>query len=45
MRKVLSRPGTPPAPLLPGTYYWGVWALDNDGEPAASTVEKTYTLN
>jgi hypothetical protein len=31
-----------PEPLLPGSYYWAVWAMDLDGFPVASSVE--YTL-
>jgi hypothetical protein len=28
-----------PVPLETGTYYWAVWALDNEGHPVASSVE------
>jgi len=32
-----------PASLSPGTYYWAVWALDEEGLPVAATRE--YTLD
>lgn len=37
-----ERGGAPPARLPAGTYFWAVWALDEQGLPVAATDE--YTL-
>ena len=34
----------PPATLAPGTYYWAVWALDEGGQPIASSIENTLKV-
>jgi len=46
---VVARFGQPieterPPPLAPGTYYWAVWALDDQGKPALSTIELTHVV-
>lgn len=39
------QPGAQPDPLQPGTYYWGVWALNDEGEPVISTEQYSHTVN
>ena len=33
-----------PLPLAPGVYSWAVWAFDDEGQPAASSVEYELTV-
>ena len=46
---VVARFGQPieterPPALESGTYFWAVWALDDQGKPALSTTELTNTV-
>ncbi len=42
---VRNEAGAPPLDRLPpGTYYWAVWALDEQGLPIAATDEYTLTV-
>ena len=34
----------PVSALKPGTYYWGVWAFDDHGRPAFSSVENSFEV-